>query len=100
MAGPVTLFRVAWCVTLSFTGCSFSCCAGYGLVVPAGFTHEPPGFWQHINSGFTVMRLNFLFQTLRLECVGYRLFQFNPWCAHTSVCFDFVFAKMALYSLV
>ena len=22
------------------------------LVLPAGFTHEPPGFWQHINSGF------------------------------------------------
>ena len=30
VAGPVTLFRVAWCVTLLFTGCSFWCCAGYG----------------------------------------------------------------------
>lgn len=70
------------------------------LVVPAGFTHEPPGVWQHINYGFTVMRLNFMFQTLRWECVGYRLFQCSPWCERTSVCFDFVFAEMASCSLV
>ena len=65
VAGPVTLFRVAWCVTLLFTGCSFWCCAGYGWCC------QPVSPMSRLVSG-SILTLDFnAFQTLRLECVGY-----------------------------